>query len=335
MAQPADMTRENVEALVSRLGNVRSSIARVIVGQEDVVEQLLIVLLAAGHGLVEGVPGLAKTLLVRSLASALDLDFRRIQFTPDLMPGDVLGSEVLENTADGQRALTFRPGPVFTNLLLADEINRTPARTQAALLECMAERSVTYAGTSYSLDAPFVVLATQNPVEQSGTYALPEAQLDRFLLHIEVRYPSAEDERAVLARTTGATGAPIEPVMSAEDVIALQALTREVVISDALLDSVTALIRATRPGGEDTSDTVNSAVEWGAGPRAGQALILCAKARALIHGRFAVTREDLAALALPTLRHRVLLNFEADARGISVADIVRPLVRAHLVDGTP
>ncbi|MEO1574004.1 MAG: MoxR family ATPase [Pseudomonadota bacterium] len=329
------MTREQVDALVAKLGDVRASIARVVVGQEDVVEQLLIVLLAGGHGLVEGVPGLAKTLLVRSLAAALDLDFRRIQFTPDLMPGDVLGSEVLENTSDGHRALTFRPGPVFTNLLLADEINRTPARTQAALLECMAERSVTYAGKTYALDAPFVVLATQNPVEQSGTYALPEAQLDRFLLHIEIGYPSEDDERAVLARTTGAESAAISPVMHGRDVTMLQALTREVVISDALLDSVTTLIRATRPGGRGTSDTINASVEWGAGPRAGQALILCAKARALVHGRFAVTRDDLAALALPALRHRMLLNFDADARGLTVADLVQPLVRTCLHNDTP
>jgi MoxR-like ATPase len=194
----------------------------------------------------------------------------------------------------------------------------------------MAERSVTYAGHTYALDPPFVVLATQNPVEQSGTYALPEAQLDRFLLHITIHYPQAEDERAILARTTGAPSAPVTSVMTAQDVIALQRLTREVVISDALLDAVTALVRATRPGAPGTSDTVNASVEWGAGPRAGQAIILSAKARALLHGRFAVTREDLAALALPALRHRVLLNFEADARGQSITDIVQPLVQTHL-----
>ncbi|MEM6639682.1 MAG: MoxR family ATPase [Pseudomonadota bacterium] len=323
------LSQNDVDALVENLAGVREAIGRTVVGQHDVIEQLLVVLLASGHGLIEGVPGLAKTLLVRTLAQALDLDFQRIQFTPDLMPGDVLGSDVLKIDADGQRRLEFQRGPVFTNLLLADEINRTPARTQAALLECMQERTVTYAGRSQALAAPFVVLATQNPVEQTGTYALPEAQLDRFLLHIAIDYPSEKEERDVLLRTTGARGPKVESVMTGDDVIRVQALVRDVVISDALLDGVNALIRSTRPG-DTANDDINACVQWGAGPRASQALVLCAKARALLHGRYAVTRADLAALALPALRHRLVLTFEADAREQNVRDLVLPLIEQHL-----
>ncbi|HWA57302.1 MAG TPA: MoxR family ATPase [Gemmatimonadales bacterium] len=315
-----------VEATVERLGALRQEVARVIVGQERVVEELLLAVLAGGHALLEGVPGLAKTLLVRTLAEATDLSFRRIQFTPDLMPSDILGTEVLEEDhATGKRFFKFNRGPVFTQVLLADEINRTPPKTQAALLEAMQEYAVTYGGTTYPLERPFFVLATQNPIEQTGTYPLPEAQLDRFLLYIRVGYPTAEDEREVLARTTGLDTAPIRSVAGAEDIITAQRLVREVAIGDPLLDYVTRVVRASRPDGTDVS-YVREWVRWGAGPRAGQAMILAAKARALLAGRFAVTLDDLKAVAAPVLRHRVLVNFRAEGEGLTPDQVTRVLL---------
>ncbi len=324
---PLDAAR--VDALIEQLGDVRRAIATVIVGQQEVVEQMLVALLAGGHCLVEGVPGLGKTLLVNSLASAMSLKFRRIQFTPDLMPSDIIGTEILEEDhGTGKRFFKFQQGPVFTNILLADEINRTPAKTQAALLEAMQEKSVTYAGETHTLSAPFFVLATQNPLEQSGTYALPEAQLDRFLLHIEIGYPDAQEEALILKRTTGAKTATIAPVIDANAVLALQALTRDVSLSDDLLHYITTLMRATRPG-NSAAASVNEWVKWGAGPRAGQALILAAKGRALLHGRYAVTRDDIFAMVLPVLRHRLILNFHAQAEQKSVADVVAALLADH------
>jgi len=322
------MTEEEVSAQVARLGDLRDAIGRAIVGQDEVVEQLLIGLLAGGHCLLEGVPGLGKTLLVRTLGEALALGFRRVQFTPDLMPSDILGTELLEEDhGTGRRAFRFQQGPVFTNLLLADELNRTPPKTQAALLEAMAERTVSYGGTTYALPRPFFVLATQNPVEQAGTYPLPEAQLDRFLLHVRVGYPSEAEERAILAQTTGAASATVPEVMTGEAVIALQALVREVHLGDELLGWITRLARATRPG-EGAPAAVGRYVRWGAGPRAGQALVLCAKARALLHGRLAATREDVAALARPVMRHRLLLSFAAEAEGWQADAVIAAVLDA-------
>jgi len=319
-------TEAEIARQVDKLARVRGEIARLIVGQQAVVEQLLIGLLAGGHCLLEGVPGLGKTLLVRVLAQALELDFRRVQFTPDLMPSDILGTEILEEDhGTGKRYFKFQQGPVFTNLLLADELNRTPPKTQAALLEAMQEHTVSYGGKTYALPEPFFVLATQNPLEQAGTYPLPEAQLDRFLLHIRVDYPTEAEERAILAQTTGRSHGRVAACMSGADVLALQALTREVHVGDDLLQWITALIRATRPG-DTRVPQVSEWVRWGAGPRAGQALVLAAKARALLEGRYAATREDVRRLAAPALRHRLLLSFAAEAERRSADDVVALLL---------
>ena len=307
---------------------MRAEIGKALIGQPEVIDAVLCALLAGGHVLVEGVPGLGKTLLVRSLGQALALDFHRIQFTPDLMPSDIIGTEILEEDhGTGKRYFKFQRGPVFTNLLLADELNRTPPKTQSALLEAMQERTISYAGTTHVLPAPFFVLATQNPLEQAGTYPLPEAQLDRFLLHIRVDYPDESEERAILAQTTSGAEARIDPVMSGEDVIALQKLVRDAHIGEDLLSWITRLVRASRPQ-ESTLAEVRDWVRWGAGPRAGQALVLAAKARALIHGRFAATREDVHALAAPVMRHRLLLSFAAEAERRSADDVVAALLRS-------
>ena len=324
------MIAAGIEQRTAKVAGLKRAIATAIVGQDDVVEQLLIGLLAGGHCLLEGVPGLGKTLLVRTLGEALELDFRRVQFTPDLMPSDILGTELLEEDhGTGHRSFRFQKGPVFTNLLLADELNRTPPKTQAALLEAMQEKTVSYGGQTYQLPKPFFVLATQNPLEQAGTYPLPEAQLDRFLLLVRVGYPTAAEERDILAMTTGRAGEAVPCVMQAADVLALQADVREVYLSEDLLGWITTLVRATRPGDTHAPGAVADYVRWGAGPRAGQALVLCAKARALLHGRLAATREDIAALAAPVLRHRLLLSFAAEAEGKSADDIVAALL-AHL-----
>ena len=321
------MTEADIEARLAPLADLRRAISVAIVGQDDVVEQMLIGLLAGGHCLLEGVPGLGKTLLVRTLGSALDLGFRRIQFTPDLMPSDILGTELLEEDhGTGHRSFRFQPGPVFTNLLLADELNRTPPKTQAALLEAMQERTVSYAGVTHTLPAPFFVLATQNPIEQAGTYPLPEAQLDRFLLNIRVGYPSAAEERDILIATTGTTTGAVPSVMDAAAVVALQALVRDVHIGADLLLWVTRLVRATRPGAGGLA-VVGHNVRWGAGPRAGQSLVLAAKARALLRGRLAATRDDVIALAAPVLRHRLVLAFAAEAEGRDADAVIAEVVR--------
>ncbi len=327
------VTEENVQQRIGKLAALRDSIAEAIVGQDEVVEQLLIGLLAGGHCLLEGVPGLGKTLLVRSLGEALNLEFRRIQFTPDLMPSDILGTEILEEDhGTGKRVFKFQKGPVFTSLLLADELNRTPPKTQAALLEAMQEHTISYAGTTYPLPQPFFVLATQNPLEQAGTYPLPEAQLDRFLLHVRVDYPSEAEERSIIARTTGRAAGKVREVMDGGEVIALQQLVREVHVSDDLMDWITRLVRASRPQHSEIAE-VREWVRWGAGPRAGQSLVLAAKARALIHGRLAVTREDIKALASPVLRHRLLLSFAAEAERRSPDDVIEVLLRAVALPG--
>ena len=321
-------TETEIRKQLERIAPLRDAIATTIVGQTDVVEQLLIGLLAGGHCLLEGVPGLGKTLLVRTLGQALDLRFRRLQFTPDLMPSDILGTEILEEDhGTGRRHFKFQPGPVFTNLLLADELNRTPPKTQAALLEAMQERTVSYAGVTHELPAPFFVLATQNPLEQAGTYPLPEAQLDRFLLHVRVDYPTADEERDIIEQTTGTRTAAVPQVMTGDEVLALQARVREVHLGADLLEWITRLVRASRPG-DGAPPEVMQWVRWGAGPRAGQSLVLAAKARALLHGRFAATKADVAALAAPVLRHRLLLSFTAEAEMKSADDVVAALLRA-------
>lgn len=323
-----DTVESQVQSLLGKLTQLKKEIGKVIVGQEAIVEEILVSLLAGGHCLLEGVPGLAKTLMVRTLSQALHLSFRRIQFTPDLMPTDILGTEVLEEDhSTGRRFFKFNKGPLFANIVLADEINRTPPKTQSALLEAMQEFEITYGGQTYPLDRPFFILATQNPIEQAGTYPLPEAQLDRFLLYIKIGYPTAEEELAILSHTTGTRRPAVEAVLGGAEIRQLQGLVREVSISEDLVRYVAELIRATRPDAT-TQAYVRDWVRWGAGPRAGQALILTAKARALLYQRYAVTLEDIHAMALPVLRHRILLNFKAEAESISSDDVTRHLLKA-------
>lgn len=316
-----------VSLQIQQLTALRTAVGQAIVGQHEVVEQLLIGLLAGGHCLLEGVPGLGKTLLIRTLGQALKLTFRRIQCTPDLMPSDILGTEILEEDhGTGRRHFKFQPGPVFTHLLLADELNRTPPKTQAALLEAMQEHTVSYASVTHALPAPFFVLATQNPLEQAGTYPLPEAQLDRFLLQVRVAYPSEAEEQQILEQTTGTRSAEVPQVLDAADVLALQTRTREVSLSMDLLAWINRLVRASRPDA-NALPAIRQWVRWGAGPRAGQSLILAAKARALLHGRYAATREDVRALAPAVLRHRLVLSFAAEADAISADEVVAILLR--------
>jgi MoxR-like ATPase len=320
------VTENDLARLAARLAALRAEIGRVIVGQDEVVDELLIGFLAGGHCLLEGVPGLAKTLLIRTLADAVHLTFRRNQFTPDLMPTDVVGTEILEEDhATGRRFFKFQRGPIFAHIVLADEINRTPPKTQAALLEAMQEVAVTYAGTTYPLERPFFVLATQNPVEQTGTYPLPEAQLDRFLLHVRIGYPSEAEELDILRRTTGRETVTVNAVLTGEEILAAQALARDIRVSDDLFAYAARLVRATRPEQTDIA-FVREWTRWGASPRAGQSLVLAAKARALLHGRLAVTLDDVRHVAFPVLRHRLLVNFRAEAEGIGPDDVTKRLL---------
>jgi MoxR-like ATPase len=306
---------------------LRAQVALRVVGQTEVVEEVLLCLLAGGHGLLEGPPGLAKTLLVRTLAQGMDLEFRRIQFTPDLMPGDVTGTEVIEeDRTTGRRAFRFLPGPVFTQILLADEINRAPPKTQAALLEAMQEGHVTAAGETRPLPSPFFVLATQNPIEQEGTYPLPEAQLDRFLLKIRVPYPEPGEEREILAATTGGPGEAIHPVLDAPRIAALREAVRTIPASEEILDYAVRLVRGTRPGEKGEVAEITQWLRWGAGPRAGQAMILAGKARALLRGRFHVTPEDVQAVTPAVLRHRIHPGFRAEAEGMGEETLIRRLL---------
>ena len=306
---------------------LRAEVGRRIVGQHEVLDEILMALAAGGHALLVGVPGLAKTLMIRSVAEAMALDFRRIQFTPDLVPSDITGTELLEEDAQtGHRTFRFVQGPVFANIVLADEINRAPPRTQAALLEAMQEHRVTAAGATMPLPEPFFVLATQNPIEQEGTYPLPEAQLDRFLFDIRIGYPDADDEVAILRATTGVGDAPLSPILDAHQVRDLQRMTREIPAADAALRYAAALARATRPSGDEATPLVKQYVRWGAGPRAGQALILGAKAAALLAGRPNVSPADIRRVARPVLRHRVLPNFAAEAEGITAERLVEDLL---------
>lgn len=325
-------SEQEIAELTAKVGALKASMARVIIGQEEVVDLLVTCLLAGGHALVEGVPGLGKTLLVKSLAQATDMAFRRVQFTPDLMPSDIVGTEILEeDTTTRQRVFRFQQGPVFTQVLLADEINRAPPKTQSALLEAMQERAVTFAGTTHPLPRPFFVLATQNPIEQAGTYPLPEAQLDRFLLRIDVVYPTEDEEVLMVSRTTHAGLDDAEPAMDVATLLRLQQLVRDIEIGEHLLRYATRLVRNTRPA-LTTVAAVKQHIGWGAGPRAGQALVLASKARALMQGRLAVTRDDIQAMLLPVLAHRVLRNFEAEADGIAIADILQSLRNEIRVD---
>jgi MoxR-like ATPase len=329
--ETAESRRERDAKLIARLGSVRrallSEIQKVIVGQQEVLEQILITLFCRGHALVIGVPGLAKTLIVRTLARSLDLDFKRIQFTPDLMPSDITGTEILDiDPETQQRKFRFVNGPVFTNILLADEINRTPPKTQAALLESMQEYGVTVAGKTYPISQPFFVLATQNPIEHEGTYPLPEAQLDRFMLNILISYPSREDEIKIFKATTTDELPQASTAMDGRQIIQVQKIVRRMPISDHVLEYVASLVRATRPECREAPPFVKSYVEWGAGPRAGQYLVLGAKARALMDGRFNVSCSDVRTVAHPVLRHRMFTNFNADSEGISVEEIVNRLL---------
>ncbi|MBN3518608.1 MoxR family ATPase [Algoriphagus lutimaris] len=322
---------ENIELaeykeLVEKIPLLKKEIAKVIVGQEEILDEIIITFLAGGHCLLEGVPGLAKTLMVKTISEVLELQFKRIQFTPDLMPGDILGTEILEEDHEtGKKFFQFNRGPIFANMVLADEINRTPPKTQAALLEAMQEKMVTYGGQIHPLPDPFLIIATQNPIEQSGTYPLPEAQLDRFLLYIKLAYPSEKEELEVLEKTTGTYDVKPEMVLSATEVKKLQKLTRQVHIDSKLLEHINKLIRSTRPDSSQV-EAVREYVEWGAGTRAGQALILCAKARAIIKGRFAVTPEDIRTLAFPVLRHRLSLHFRAEAENVAADAVITQIV---------
>lgn len=318
-------TKEKYQNLVKKLPDLKAEIGKVIIGQSEVIDEILISFLAGGHCLLEGVPGLAKTLMVKTLAEALAMQFKRIQFTPDLMPGDILGTEILEEDHEtGKKFFKFNKGPIFANIVLADEINRTPPKTQAALLEAMQEYKVTYAGTNYDLNKPFLIIATQNPIEQSGTYPLPEAQLDRFLLFIKLAYPTESEELEVLKSTTTDSSKEINTIFTGEEISDLQKLTRQVYIDEELIQKVNKLVRNSRPQ-NSTSEFVKKWCEWGAGPRAGQALIMCAKAKAVLNGRFSVVPDDLKTLAFPVLRHRISLNFRAEAEGITTDDIVKEL----------
>jgi MoxR-like ATPase len=316
-----------VEALGARIAAVRAQIGRAIFGQQEVIDQTIITLLSGGHVLLVGVPGLGKSRLVETLATVLGMGSKRVQFTPDLMPADILGSEVLDEGSDGRRSFRFVPGPVFCQLLMADEINRASPRTQSALLQAMQEQRVAVGGVEHPLPRPFHVLATQNPIEQEGTYPLPEAQLDRFLLEIEVRYPDLDAERTMLVATTGAAEARPVQALTADELLAAQALIRRVPVGESVVEGILKLVRGGRP--ETTDDeTVRRHVAWGPGPRAAQALMLASRARALLDGRLAPSLDDVAALAHPVLRHRMALNFSARADGVVLSDVISRLVES-------
>ncbi len=310
-----------VAALVEKHTALKSEIAKVIIGQDRVVDQILLAIFSGGNALLIGVPGLAKTLMVNTIAQALGLDFKRIQFTPDLMPSDILGSEIL----DEARHFQFIKGPVFGNIVLADEINRTPPKTQAALLEAMQEHAVTVAGKRYPLDLPYFVLATQNPIEQEGTYPLPEAQLDRFMFAIELQYPSFEEEVAVVKRTTGIEKPTINPLFTAQEIIDFQQLIRRIPVADNVIEYAVKMVSKTRPHGDAATDFVKQFVDWGAGPRASQNLVLAAKAHAAVRGKFSPDIEDVQAIATGILRHRMIKNYKAEAEGVTVDKIIESL----------
>lgn len=317
---------ELLQDLHSKLNDIRTELGKTVVGQSSVIDQLLIGLLAGGHCLLVGVPGLAKTLMVRTLAETLELRFNRVQFTPDLMPSDITGTEVMDDdTSTGRRSFRFVEGPVFTNILLADEINRAPPRTQSALLEAMQEHRVTSGGTTYALEGPFYVLATQNPIEQEGTYPLPEAQLDRFMLMLWVDYPSESEERSIVVQTTGVERTQVESTFTREEIIEAQHLVRRIPADDRVIMRAVSLVRNSRPD-EDSPEFIRDWVSWGAGPRASQYLVIAAKAKALLEGRKTPAVDDIDELALPVLRHRIVTNFTAEADGVRVEQIIARLL---------
>jgi MoxR-like ATPase len=323
-----------LDSLPLSIAQLETEIAKVIIGQREVVRQSMIAVACGGHCILRGVPGLAKTLLVKTLAQSLHLRFNRVQFTPDLMPSDITGTDIIEeDRTTGHRESRFIPGPVFANIVLADEINRAPPKTQAALLEAMQERQVTVGGVRYTLEAPFFVLATENPIEQEGTYHLPEAQLDRFLFEIVMDYPDAAEERRIISETTANRSAEVRTVLDGEALLRIQEIVRDVPAASNIIDYAARLVRSTRPGRAEAIPFVNENVRWGAGPRAGQSLILGAKARALFDGRFAVGFDDVRAMAYPVLRHRLLPNFRAEAEGISSEAIIAELLNATAEEG--
>jgi len=316
---------EQIKDLTRQLKDAKAMISRRVIGQTEVVDQTLMTVLCGGHGLLVGVPGLAKTLLVEALGTVLGLQGNRVQFTPDLMPADILGSEVLETADDGSRAFRFIKGPVFCQLMMGDEINRASPRTQSALLQAMQEHHVTVAGQRFDLPEPFHVLATQNPVEQEGTYPLPEAQLDRFLMQIDIDYPTYDNERAIILATTGTQNSELEPVFDAKSLIEAQQLIRRMPVGEQVVDMILDLVRSARPGDEGASELVNKTVVWGPGPRAAQALMLLVRARAALQGRLAPSIDDVTALARPVLVHRMALGFAARAENISLLDVIDDL----------
>ena len=331
LAEPTefDRDRDAVNRLADARQRIGAELSKVIVGQREVIDEMLIAMLSGGHCLITGAPGLAKTLLVKSLADLFHLSFHRIQFTPDLMPSDITGTEMIRETAEG-REMVFQKGPIFANMILADEINRTPPKTQSALLEAMQEHQVTAAGITFPLAEPFFVLATQNPIEMEGTYPLPEAQLDRFMFNVVIDYLPEDDEVEVVTRTTGAKSGKIEPLFAAEELMACQEVVRKVPVAEEVVRYAVRLVAASRPGQEGSGEFVNNYVNWGAGLRAAQYLILGGKTRALLEGRTHVAPEDVRALAPAVLRHRVLPNYRAEAEGIGVKEIIR-----HLIETVP
>ena len=319
---------ELAEQLTGKISDITSEIGKVIVGQNEIIKQLLISLLSRGHCLLVGVPGLAKTLLIKTLADVLDLKFNRIQFTPDLMPSDITGTELIEeNNLSNKREFSFIPGPLFSNVILADEINRTPPKTQSALLEAMQEHKVTVAGKTYPLAEPFFVLATQNPIEQEGTYPLPEAQLDRFMFNLWLGYPSFEEEKEIVRLTTSEYTPELKKVVTGEELVRFQELIRKVPVADNVINYVVNAVSKTRPGEPQSPQFVNDWLRWGAGPRASQYLILAAKTKALIEGRFTPRIEDVQYALLPVLRHRIITNFNAEAEGITTAEVINQLLK--------
>jgi MoxR-like ATPase len=332
MNTESDLTQDQILLLKGIRGiyqNLAEEIKHRIIGQDEVIKDLFVALMVQGHVLMIGVPGLAKTLIVRSLAEILELSFQRIQFTPDLMPSDVTGTEILEESGDGKRAFRFVPGPIFANLLLADEINRTPPKTQASLLEGMQERRVTVAGTTYSLPSPFFVLATQNPIEQEGTYPLPEAQMDRFMFNLRVDYPNRADEIQILQETTRDNAKEVKKILTAQDLVTLQHCVRQIPVPPSVAEYAVDLVQATRPKNPAAPDFIQKYVQWGAGPRASQYLALAGKALAVLDGRFNVAREDILASAKLVLRHRLITNYRAEADGMSVDTLIEKLI-AHV-----
>ena len=329
MSENNENDEKMARELVDAYERIKEQVHQVIVGQDAVLEQLLIAMLARGHCLLEGVPGLAKTLMIRSLAQAIDLGFRRIQFTPDLMPADITGTDIIqEDKQSGHRELIFEKGPIFSQIILADEINRTPPKTQAALLEAMQEHSVTVGGKTYDLDQPFFVLATQNPIEQEGTYPLPEAQRDRFIFQVLVEYPSREEERDIIKQTTSTFESKLKPVIDGPTLLRCQETVRKVPVPDHVYDFILDLVRMARPKEDQAADWVKDLIDWGPGPRACQQLVLGAKVRALLNGRFAAKVEDVKALAHPVLRHRIVPTFNAEAEGITVDSIIDRCIEA-------